>query len=65
MVKLRKLKSDLSPADGQAKVSDEAWAEAAGETVEDLNRALEDGEIAKEELGECVKRPCECVCTCV
>lgn len=54
MVKLQKLKADLKPPDGEAKVSNEAWAEAAGETVEDLKRALEDGEIAKEELGECV-----------
>lgn len=52
MVKLQKLKAVLTPADGEANVSYEAWALAAGETVEDLKRALEEGETAKEELGE-------------
>lgn len=55
MVKLQKLKAALTPAGAEASVSNEAWAEAAGETVETLARALEEGENAKEELGEPAK----------
>lgn len=63
MVKLQKLKAKLTPANGEANVGNEAWAEAAGETVEDLKRILEEGETAKEDLGECVF-VCGWVCVC-
>ncbi len=60
MVKLQKLKDDLAKpraeagagAGAGAGVSVEEWAEAAGETVESLRQALEEGANAKEELGE-------------
>lgn len=53
MVKLKKLKEVLTPANGgEDDVTDEAWAEAAGETVETLRKALDDGARAKQEMGE-------------
>lgn len=58
MVKLQKLKDTLAKPTGRAGagagvgVSVEEWAEAAGETVESLRQALEEGANAKEELGE-------------
>lgn len=52
MMKLQKLKDTLRPASGEEAVNNEAWAKAAGETVESLRRALEEGANAKEEMGE-------------
>lgn len=52
MVKLQKLKDTLTPEGGEEGVSNEAWAEAAGETVESLREALEEGANAKQEMGE-------------
>lgn len=53
MVKLKKLKEVLAPSKGgEDAVSDEAWAEAAGETLETLRKALDDGARAKQEMGE-------------
>lgn len=40
------------PASGEEGVSNEAWAEATGETVESLREALEEGASAKQEMGE-------------
>ncbi|CAM9698165.1 unnamed protein product [Scytosiphon promiscuus] len=51
MVKLKKLREVLTPTKGtEDDVSDEAWAEAAGETVETLRQALDDGARAKQEM---------------
>lgn len=52
MVKLQKLKDSLAPASGEEGVTNEAWAEAAEETVESLREALEEGASAKQEMGE-------------
>lgn len=52
VVKLQKLKGVLAPASGEEGVSNEAWAEAAGETVQSLREALEEGANAKQEMGE-------------
>lgn len=52
MVKLQKLMDTLKPASGEEGVSNEVWAEAAGETVESLREALEEGASAKQEMGE-------------
>ena len=52
MVKLQKLKDTLTPASEEEDVTNEAWAEAAGETVESLREALEEGASAKQEMGE-------------
>lgn len=52
MMKLQKLKDVLQPAAGEDEVSHEVWAEAAAESVESLRQALDEGEKAKQELGE-------------
>lgn len=49
---LQKLKKQLFEKTGGETVTDELWAQAAGETEESLRRFLDDGASAKQALGE-------------
>lgn len=53
LVQLQKIRKDLAESAGgmDEDVSEEEWAEAAGETVESLRSALDSGASAKQALG--------------